>query len=566
MNAKNSILSIDVSPDIYLYRILQRQPFGINIALAEFIDNSIQSFRDEEVKLNSINLIEPTITIFINSDPNNSEVKTITIKDNAAGILLNDFQRVMKPGLADPNTHSSENLSVYGVGMKFAAVWLSNTWKLETSHISSNKIISIDIDLNNLLRKDRKEVDVIVTEGDFKDHYTHLTITNCKRPITKELCELEILPYLLETFERFNDINIELLFDNERIIPRQDRLFTSNNLPATMVAKPYTKSGTPNDAAKDITWERQINWKSGDKKVNGFIRLINPASYYQPGIRLLRNNRVIMGTGVYPNIPVIISGTNNKYGRQRIYGELHLDGFTVNDKKNGFDDDLNEIYQAIRERITETPNLIAQANNFRVRNPIPYSGHQKPPLPQPTPALPEDKSQNDEESSTELPSNESSSPKPPYYKNQIPESYEILDRLTKLRYPKLRNLYKSMCDTSLKEHSLLSYLGSWCFWEILLQNLNATKDHGYLSNLIIKLMGKEANAKAQAQRILDSNGKGNLVKHDKTYISDASDLIELFDELEPVIIAFLDEIIEKESRADKYKQLNAQSAKHKASK
>ena len=544
MNTKNNAFSVDVSPDMVMYRILQKQPFGVNIALAEFIDNSIQSFKDEKIKLNSINLIEPKIIISINSDLNNPGAKTITIKDNAAGISHDDFERAMKPGLNNSDPHSSESLSVYGVGMKFAAVWLSDTWDLETSHIKSNEIISLDFDLNNLLDKGKKKINAGITIGDRKDHYTRITITNCKRPLTKELCESEILPYLLETFERFADIKIELFFDNKEIIPSQDKLFTSDTLPPTMKTQPFIEPRIYDDKAADITWERKVNFNLGSKKIKGFIKLISKGRYNQPGIRLLRNNRVIVGTGVYPNRPPIISDTNYKYGRERIYGELHLEGFTVNDKKNGFDDDLEKMYQAVREKITEDPDLITQVNNFRTRNIVSKSAHQKY---KPT----------DKEKEYIKPSpNEQQ-----YSEGKIKESTEILSRLGQLKDRKLQRLYTSMYHTKLHHHPLLCNLGAWCFWEILLRMIvgeKVDKRHENIKKLIIDLTSEKANANAQAQRIVDINRKGNLIKHDYTYSSDASYLIEFFDYLEPVITDFLDVIIEKESRARK--KINLQSA------
>ena len=538
MNTKNNTFPVDISPEMIVYKILQKQEFGVNVALAEFIDNSIQSFQDEKVKLNSTNITEPQITISINS-----KEKTIAIKDNAAGISRNDFRRAMKPGVNYSDFHASESLSVYGIGMKVAAVWLSDTWKLETSHVSSDEIISIDFDLNNLLHKDKKQVNAAVIAGNLNDHYTRITITNCTRSITEKDCRLEILPYLLETFERFKDIKIVLFFDNEEIIADAKRLFPSHNKLKTMIAKPFIKLKIYDDKAADITWEKKISFNLGSKKIKGFIKLIEPGGYRQPGIRLLRNNRVIVGTGAYPNRPPIISDTTDKYGQQRIYGELHLDGFTVNYKKNGFDDDLKEMYKQILEIITEPPDLIAQSRNFR-KEAIPNSANQKSRL-------------HDKEGlSTKPPSDELSPKGEPTFKNRIKESTAIINRLGKLEDTKLLDLYTSMCGISTNNHPLLCNLGAWCFWEILLWEIKEkkqNKDREPLRELIAELTGKKIHANAQAERIVEINSKGNLIKHDSTYSTDALYLIKNFNYLKPVIIAFLDAIIEKESNDSKQK-------------
>ena len=46
-------------------------------------------------------------------------------------------------------------------------------------------------------------------------------------------------------------------------------------------------------------------------------------------------------------------------------------------------------------------------------------------------------------------------------------SEEIKNKLEKLKWKKLYNLYNSICTISLKIHPYLSYAGSWAFLECL---------------------------------------------------------------------------------------------------
>ena len=39
--------SVDVAPEMPLYKVLQSQSYGEETALAEFVDNAIQSFKDK---------------------------------------------------------------------------------------------------------------------------------------------------------------------------------------------------------------------------------------------------------------------------------------------------------------------------------------------------------------------------------------------------------------------------------------------------------------------------------------------------------------------------------------
>ena len=61
----NEKFHVDVSPEMRLYKILQRQSYDIGTALAEFVDNSIQSFRDQ---INAIRAVDGSDPHLKNSD------------------------------------------------------------------------------------------------------------------------------------------------------------------------------------------------------------------------------------------------------------------------------------------------------------------------------------------------------------------------------------------------------------------------------------------------------------------------------------------------------------------
>ena len=83
-----SSFEVDVSPEMQLYKILQRQSYGIDSALAEFIDNSIQSFRDQGKALRSADGAEIRLKVVITVD---TKTNQIIIEDNAAGINRENF-------------------------------------------------------------------------------------------------------------------------------------------------------------------------------------------------------------------------------------------------------------------------------------------------------------------------------------------------------------------------------------------------------------------------------------------------------------------------------------------
>jgi hypothetical protein len=78
----------------------------------------------------------------------------------------------------------------------------------------------------------------------------------------------------------------------------------------------------------------------------------------------------IQGSGDEGYRPSYVFGSSNSYRYQRLFGELHLDGFEVSHTKDGFRWDENEqpFLELLREHLdSEEMPLLKQAEGFRVR-------------------------------------------------------------------------------------------------------------------------------------------------------------------------------------------------------
>ena len=352
---------VAVSPEIQIYKTLQRIGYSIKSAFGEFIDNSIQSFIDHK------SIIQKTdgrdarlhITIAISSHKH-----TITITDNANGISRSRFHAAMKAGGANQNAHAPSSLSVYGIGMKTAAIWMSNKWSIKTSTIGSTEKLTTTFDLDKLIRGDVEKIDVNSTNEKANKHYTTITLTKLLRVERKEFYQEDVLPWLKETYMKFPSLDIEITYDDEPLLTEKGSVATPEPLEYPVV----DSEGNP-ISSKKVTWERNINvtYSEDKHKVTGFIMIRGTGSYGQPGIRLFRNNRLIVGTSLEPNTPKLILGTSNKYANQRIYGELHLNTVPVNFMKTGFDINLNGLYVRIKHALEQGNNFVGQATNYRVR-------------------------------------------------------------------------------------------------------------------------------------------------------------------------------------------------------
>ena len=120
-------MSIEIRPRVSILKMLRHLDYKVWYALAEYVDNSIQSFQTNLKKLKELNgpSYRPEIKIEFNHTDN-----IITITDNAAGIDYKDFPRAFRPVEIPPD---SSGLSEFGMGMKSASFWFSPDWSVRTS-------------------------------------------------------------------------------------------------------------------------------------------------------------------------------------------------------------------------------------------------------------------------------------------------------------------------------------------------------------------------------------------------------------------------------------------------
>ena len=111
------------------YSVLKNLNSSVLGIFCEFIDNSIQSYKEKKDQM--IN-IDPNYRLKIDISFDGEEIR---IKDNAGGINAENFKRALEPANTPNNT---DGLNEFGMGMKYAAVWISNEWELRSSAIGEN--------------------------------------------------------------------------------------------------------------------------------------------------------------------------------------------------------------------------------------------------------------------------------------------------------------------------------------------------------------------------------------------------------------------------------------------
>ena len=529
----NDKFLVDVSPEMQLYKILQRQSYDIGTALAEFVDNSVQSFVDKNKAIKSIDGQDATLKVRIEVD---TKGNSIVIKDNAGGINRADFQRAIRMGREKGFNPDSGSLAVYGIGMKSSAIWFSNKWSVETSALGSKEKLVATFDLDQLLESGNTHIEVSSHPEKENEHYTKIIIGECLRTLelSEEYFKDSVLPFLRETFFKFDGVYIELEHDNLILQTRKAFIKTPSPLEYPEVDRDGNKLSD-----KSVVWRRNLDFKHDGKRIRGFVMIMERGGYHSPGIRLLRNRRVVLGTqgGNRQNKPNVLLGTSNKYAAQRIYGELTLNECPVNFMKSGFDENMDSIYRAVRSKLIARPpdveeDLIRQATHFRRGKVEPTSKSKTKKKPG-------------------KPSGKKSPKSTPKIEDNILFSTELNDTLAQLNNHKLHRLYESLCRVSLINDPVLAYVAAWTLLESLATLLgkgpNTAFDSFYNGKINLFTQNKTERGDYRIP-IGDIHEKGNMNKHSSKYETiNAQQLVSDFQSIDLFLIHCAELAVKSES-------------------
>ncbi len=354
------------------YEILdsyQRLPYKIWFALAEFIDNSIQSARNHP-ELKDI-LKEQGTNLFVNISYQN-KTKTspgyITIEDNAWGMNEQSLQNALTLG---KKPEISNGLSKYGLGLKTAAFWFGRSWTIETSEYGSEEKFIVHVDLDAILDAETKFYLQQAKEnpnGDnFKQFKPELVISRkkCDKNYHGTKIHIEGL------YRKFIATTVSTCREYLASIYRRD--LESKNVQITFQGLELTWSmrDIKSRLAKDDTGAllyRSFSFDVGGKNVSGWAGVLQSGGRKYAGFSLLQANRVIQGfpMAYKPRSIFGEDGGRNDLVNQRLIGELNVDGFEVSHTKDQILFDEEEEVKLEENLMREIGDLKSQAANMRV--------------------------------------------------------------------------------------------------------------------------------------------------------------------------------------------------------
>ncbi|MCA6277476.1 MAG: ATP-binding protein [Phenylobacterium sp.] len=346
------INSVNIRPGVNVLSVLPHLNYKAWFALAEFVDNAIQSSITHKKAL--ISADGPGYGLRVDIDFDAAESR-ITVRDNAAGIATGDYQRAFRPAEVPPD---ASGLSEFGMGMKSAACWFAPNWSVRSSALGERLERTVFFDIDKIVTDSIEELDVVSIESAEQRHYTEIRLEKIRKfPHGKTIGKIkEHLASIYRVYIR--DGSLELFVDGTRLEFEDPEILTA----------PYYRDpdGDP------VKWMKDISIDLGDGKVAaGFVAIREVASTRLAGLALFRRKRLILGSADETYRPEDIFGRSNTYPFQRIFGEIHLKGFFVSHTKDGvkWEESEDEFLQKLRKELSgDGMPLIQQAREYRSKS------------------------------------------------------------------------------------------------------------------------------------------------------------------------------------------------------
>jgi hypothetical protein len=316
--------TVNIRPGVSVLSVLRYLNYKSWFALAEFVDNSVQSYLSNRDKIQALYGNDFKLKIKISIDP--TPPALITIHDNAGGIQLKDFARAFRPAAVPPDR---SGLSEFGMGMKSAACWFAPRWFVRTKAIGDPLERLVQFDVAKIVNDQIEELEITNRPVNPDWHFTEVTLESIYHiPVKKTISKIK--EHLADIYRVFiREGWLELKVGNEVLKPEE---------PAILFA-PYAKA--PDEPARH--WRKDIDFDLGDgQRVTGFAGLREPGNYARAGFALFRRGRLIQGSGDEGYKPDAIFTQPGSFRSLRLFGELHLEGFDVSHTKDGFRWDENE--------------------------------------------------------------------------------------------------------------------------------------------------------------------------------------------------------------------------------
>ena len=326
-------------------------------AIAEFVDNSTQSYFDNQKHLDALAHETETTPLLVTIEYSRKKQDfpgSLVITDNAMGMSFLNLERAMHVALPPEN---ASGRSQYGMGLKTAASWMGNCWKIKTKKLGESVEYNVEVDVKKIANDDNILNVEEVHNRPENEHYTIIEVVDHNQKFSTRTLS-KIKTYLSSMYRvdlreniltlRWGDEALMWKFDDEKRILESE---TSGDRYKTKFQ--FVVEGDENE----------------ERVVRGWVGILRSGSRAYAGFSILHADRVIKG---YPDSwrPYSLFGQDqgtNDLVNQRLFGEIHLNDFDVSHTKDQIawkDDEEEQVNEGLREQCWGYREI---ARDFRLR-------------------------------------------------------------------------------------------------------------------------------------------------------------------------------------------------------
>lgn len=351
----NCIEAVNISIGANMYGRFEDLTNSSSNVLAEFVDNALQSYRDNKELLHSQDAgYQFSVDIEFVRDATGKELQEIRVTDNACGIGMGRYLTAFMPA---KTPEDNTGLNEFGMGFKTAACWLGEIWEVKTKALNETEERTVHFDLNQVTKNNLDTLHVGHLARPANEHYTIFTITQLTKNSPRSQGIAKIKKDLASIYRMsLRSGEMRLVVDEEVLEFKDPEILTA----------PFYKDTT----GPEVYWKKGIDFELGQYKARGYIGVLKEMSSQNNGFVLLRRGRVVKGAeNGQRYFPKSLCGSVGSPRYKRIFGELELEGFKVSFNKNDILDkeNLDALMEALKGEIhTKEFDLFAQAEGYRV--------------------------------------------------------------------------------------------------------------------------------------------------------------------------------------------------------
>lgn len=342
---ENGDFELNIQPQASVLGVFSRLNYKAWYAIAEFVDNSTESFYTNETELNQNGIT--TVTVNVNYD---FEKNVLTIVDNAFGMELEVFSRAV---LLDSKPKKQGGRNEFGMGLKTAASWFGNVWSVTSTQFGSYNKYFTEVNIQELKEKKVNTVKIKKELCPETEHGTTIVIKDVTKKIDAARTKGKIIKLLESMYRRdLNSGKVNIWFDD---IPLHFNEYGCLQF-------------------RDKTWKKELDFEfefDGEThRVSGFVGILANGGFGKAGFALFRRGRVVVGGEDQNYKPEYIFHQAQSPISHKLFGELDLDDFPVNQAKDGFvwDDGLEIVFlEALKSNIQEYIDIAKMTNKERAK-------------------------------------------------------------------------------------------------------------------------------------------------------------------------------------------------------